>query len=320
MKNYYSILGLQQNASDDEIKKAYKKLASKYHPDKNLDNVEEANKKFKEIKDAYDFLINKKTQQQNPFGGFGGFDFNYGGFNYTQGYNGNHIITHVEITLEDVLKGCEKTIYFNKESICKTCSGDGGTKITCKKCNGTGREEISGPNLRVIRNCSECQGTCFKIDEKCTNCNGEGVESSVEESFVCKIPPGVDNGLALTFRGMGGEGRLGGRNGDLIVEIRVLEHEIFKRSGADLYYELPINYTKLVYGCNIEVSSLEEKLNLSIPKGTLTTAKFKMKNKGLPDLRGSYKGDLYVVLKLNIPKDISPEMDDLLKKLSTLEN
>lgn len=346
MKDYYEILNVSRDASQDEIKSAYRKLAKKYHPDVNPDD-EEAEKKFKEINEAYEVLSDpEKRRRYDMFGeagvngqggfsqGFDGFgdifddifDIFGGGFTRTssrtrrQGpVRGADLRYDLELEFEEAVFGVEKEIKIKKTENCSTCNGSGvkpGTnKETCSKCNGTGEVRYAhqtafGQFVRVST-CDLCHGTGEIIKEKCTKCKGTGKEIKTKRIKV-KIPAGVDNGSIISIRGEGEAGERGGPAGDLFVYIRVKEHEIFKREGNNIYLTLPISFADAALGREIEVPTLEGKTKYTIPEGTQTGTVFRLKNMGVPNVKGVGRGDLYFTVEIQVPKKLTERQKELL--------
>lgn len=336
MKDYYKILEVEKSASLDEIKKSYKRLARTWHPDvfpNDPEKQKEASEKFKDINAAWETLSDTRKRQDYDlgmsgrgrprpgrgfdFGGFGGF----GGFDLRRntGERGTHVVTEVSLTLNEILTGCVKDVEFERSIQCTECNGYGGDQKTCTACDGSGYEQIIDGQMRIMHPCGMCDGRGTSVDKKCDQCNGTCFTGKSLEKVKITIPPGIHEGIAMTFKAAGSPGSFGGQAGDLIIHIVEEEHESITRSGHDLYLEIPINYTQLVYGCNIDVNDLENSLSLKIPAGTQTNAKFKMKGKGMPIMHTDRRGDFYVTLKLNIPTNLSQELNEILEKLAQLE-
>jgi len=330
--NYYEILGITKEATQSEIKKAYRKLAHKWHPDHNPDNPEEASTKFKQINEAYKTLSDQRRKQDydNPRQSFRGNEFpsGFNSFfdqffhdNQQRGESGSHIVVELPVTLQEVLSGCEKEVTFTRSVLCKSCQGNGGVRVTCERCHGQGWEQTNGSNLVVRHPCSACNGTKTKVVEKCKDCSGHGYGQDKEEVANIAIPKGIHDGLKMTFRGEGNPGRMGGSTGHLIVSIITEKHPLFRRETSDLYCEVPVTYTQLVLGSELEVPTLEGLANLKVPNGTQPNLKFRMRERGLPRFNSpESRGDLYVVLKLNVPKEVSNEMKEILTQLQELES
>ena len=352
MRDYYEILGVDKNATDDEIKRAYRQLAKKYHPDLNPDDSE-AEQKFTEAAAAYEILSDSEKRSRydrfghagvNPqagsgdFGGFGDifddiFDIFGGGFGFGNGSSqgprrngpakGADLRYNLNLEFRDAVFGTEKEIQFRRIENCSTCHGTGakpGTdKHSCSNCNGTGQVKYAqqtafGQFVRV-GTCDVCNGTGEVIDEKCTTCGGTGNETKTKRLKV-KVPAGVDNGSIISIRGEGEAGSNGGPTGDLYVYITVKEDSVFKREGNHLFIDLPITFTEAALGAEIDVPTLEgiEKFNLS--EGTQTGTRFKIKNKGVPNLRSSGKGDLYFTVNIKVPTKLTDEQKKLLIEFS----
>ncbi len=346
MKDYYEILNVSKDASQDEIKAAFRKLAKKYHPDVNP-NDKEAEKKFKEINDAYEVLSDpEKRRRYDMYGeagvngqggfsqGFDGFsdifedifDIFGGGFTRTssrtrrQGpVRGADLRYDLELEFEEAVFGVEKEIKIRKSENCSTCNGTGvkpGTsKETCSKCNGTGevryaQQTAFGQFVRVST-CDLCHGTGEIIKEKCPTCKGSGKEVKSKRIKV-KIPAGVDNGSIISIRGEGEAGERGGPAGDLFVYIRVKEHEIFKREGNNIYLTIPISFADAALGREIEVPTLEGKTKYIIPEGTQPGTVFRLKNMGVPNVKGPGRGDLYFKVEVQVPKKLNEKQKELL--------
>lgn len=348
-EDYYKILGVSKNASQDEIKKAYRKLAHKYHPDKGGDA-----KKFHKINEAYQVLSNKeKRSQYDRFGfafeqqnaqGFGnfwqqdgaGFDFDlgdifeqfFGGTRREQTSEdfkqGDDIEIQVELNLEDVLETTKKNITLSKYVVCPRCGGVGaepGTDVKeCQVCRGTGVvQEMRRTFFGTITHqsvCPDCNGEGYVPEKPCNVCKGEGRIKEKKE-IELEIPAGVDSGQILKFRGKGQAGRKQGQAGDLYVRISVRPHPVFKRRGDDLYTRQKIKYSTAVFGGEVEFPSLRKgkKIVLKIPKGTPSSKVFKISRRGVPRFAGFGSGDLYVEAQVDVPKNLTKKQKELIKNL-----
>lgn len=344
-KDYYDILGVGRDASKEEIKKAYKKLAKKYHPDLNKDK--NAAEKFKEINEAASVLgDDKKREQYDRFGtteGFGGFDF--GGFDFTNfgssfdfgdifdtffgsgkqrrrsSYRGADLRYDIEISLEEAASGVKKHIVIPRYEKCGKCAGSGvasksGVK-TCGECGGSGYVRKSSRTpfgmFTQTSTCRRCGGEGRVIKDPCPICDGEGrVEKS--SKIELSVPPGVHTGTNLRLEGKGEAGVKGGRSGDLYVVVHVLEHEIFQRRGNDLYCSVPLSFVTATLGGMIEVPTLNGMAKLKIPPGTQTSTLFKLRGKGIKGLHGG-SGDEYVKVIVEVLRKLSSKQKKILKEL-----
>ena len=349
MKDYYEILNVSRDASQDEIKSAYRKLAKKYHPDLNP-NDKEAEQKFKEINEAYEILSDpEKRKRYDMFGeaganGQGGYSQDFGGFGdifddifdiFTGGFGrtsqrsrdygpvrGADLRYELTLEFEEAVFGVEKEIQIRRAESCGTCDGTGvkpgSSKETCSKCNGTGEIRYAqrtpfGQFVRVAT-CDACGGSGEIIKEKCETCSGRG-KVLKNRRIKVKIPAGVDAGSVISVRGEGEAGERGGPPGDLYVYINVKPHKIFKREGNDLYLTVPISFTEACLGAEIEVPTLEGIEKFSLPAGTQTGEVFKLKNMGVPNLRGVGRGDLYFEVQIQVPKKLTERQKQLLLEL-----
>ena len=346
-KDYYEILGVSKTATDDEIKKAYRSLVKKYHPD--VCKEPDAEAKFKEVQEAYEVLSDSTKRQQydqfgheGPMGGTGGFDgFNFGGGfggfddifssffgggrsqSNTGPKRGRNIKTSITLTFEEAAFGVEKEITLNKLDTCKDCSGTGamsGKDIeTCPKCHGRGKVIVEQNSffgrIQTEATCPHCNGKGKTIKNKCTTCHGEGRIKNVSKLKV-RIPSGVEDEQTLTVSGKGEAGPNGGMNGDLYININVKPHDLFERDGVHLYLEMPITFSQAALGDSVEVPTLDGKCILKVPSGTQTGTKFRIPGKGIKNARTGETGNLYVVVKLITPTKLSNEQKDLFKKLS----
>ena len=343
-RDYYEVLGLQKGASDDEIKKAFRKLAMKYHPDKNPGD-KEAEEKFKEINEAYAVLSDSEQKAKydqfghagvdpnsfagGGFGGFGGFEdifdmfsgaFGGGGFGGAFGgqrrsngpRKGNDIQKSMTITFEEAAFGCKKQIKLTKNIRCKTCGGSGAkpgtSKKTCPNCGGSGevRTQQRTPlgTFQSISPCPDCGGTGQINESPCTDCGGTGRVRDTVKITV-NIPAGVDNDSVIPIRGQGEPGINGGPDGDLYIVLNVRPHKLFERRGQDLWLEIPISFDQAALGDEITVPTLEEKVSYKVPAGTQPGTVFRIKGKGIKSVRGSRKGDLYVKVSLEVPTKLN---------------
>ena len=352
LRDYYEILGVSKDATEDEIKSAYRSLAKKYHPDLNPDNKEEAEEKFKEATEAYEVLsdpdkrkrydllghagVNGQTGGYSQgFGGFedifedifGGFgDIFSGGFSSsarTGPVKGADLRYDLDLSFEEAVFGTEKEIKVRKHETCGTCNGTGvepgSSKKTCPKCNGRGelryvQQSPFGQFVRVST-CDECGGTGEVIIDKCKVCTGTGKEVKNKKIKV-KIPAGVNTGSIISIRGEGEAGERGGSPGDLFVFINVEPHDIFKRDGNDIYYTIPISFTDAALGAEIEIPTLEGTMNYTIPEGTRTGTEFRLKGKGVPNVKGIGRGNLYFTVEVQVPKNLNEKQRNLLREFA----
>ena len=352
-KDYYEVLGVSKNATDTEIKSAFRKLAKKYHPD--VSKEENAAEKFKEAQEAYAVLSDKDKRSKydqfghaafdgnGGYGGFSGFDgfdasdilrdifgsgFGFGGSSFFGGERTNpkrktkgpDISVIFEMDFEEAAFGTETTVSLNIEDTCKECNGHGGTGIkTCSSCGGTGyikeqQRSLFGAFI-TQRPCPTCGGDGETYTNKCSNCKGTG-KKKVKKDIVVKVPAGVDTGDHLRVTGKGPAGENGGPNGDVYIEIKVKDHKLFSRNGADLYITVPLTITEAVLGCKKEVPTLDGNIILNVPAGSSTGEKHRIKGKGLKSPAGRATGDLYVVLKVVIPDKIDRKQKKLFEELS----
>ncbi|MDG6286109.1 molecular chaperone DnaJ [Glaesserella parasuis] len=345
-KDYYEVLGLQKGASEQEIKRAYKRLAAKHHPDKNQGS-KEAEEKFKEIKDAYEVLgDNEKRAMYDQYGhqafehdggagGFGGFGGGgFGGFEdifsemFGGGFGGgarrqrvvrgDDLRYDLEITLEEAVRGVKKDIRIRTLVQCDTCHGSGaeaGSKVeTCPHCHGSGRVRRQQGFFMTETVCPSCHGTGKKIEKPCKSCHGDGRVEKTKNLSVT-IPAGVDTGNQLRLSGEGAAGENGAPAGDLYVVIHVKDHDIFVRDGSNLYCEVPISFTMAALGGEIEVPTLDGRVKLKIPAETQTGKLFRMRGKGVTSARGGYAGDLICKVIIETPVSLNEEQKELLRKL-----
>ncbi|MFF2481621.1 molecular chaperone DnaJ [Paenibacillus sp. NPDC058071] len=344
-RDYYEVLGVGKDASGDDIKKAYRQLARKFHPDVNKEA--DAETKFKEVKEAYDVLSDdgkRSTYDQfghvdpnQGMGGAGGFSGDFGGgfgdiFDMFFGgggnrrdpnapQRGNDLQYTMTIEFKEAVFGKETEITIPRTESCDTCTGSGakpGTKPeTCSVCRGSGQQEVvqNTPFGRMVnrRACSNCSGTGRVIKEKCGTCHGAG-KVKKQRKINVRIPAGVDDGAQIRLSGEGEGGLRGGPAGDLYIVIRVKSHEFFERENDDIYCEVPLTFVQAALGDEIEIPTLTEKVKLKIPAGTQTGTYFRLKGKGVPKLRGYGQGDQHVKVTVVTPTKLTDEQKDLLRQ------
>ncbi len=346
-EDFYKLLELGKNASEAEIKKSYKRLAMKYHPDRNKDNPEEAEKKFKAIKEAYEILSDpKKRAAYDQFGhagvdpsmgggrgGFGGADnfsdifgdvfgdiFGGGrGQQRSSVQRGSDVLYNLELTLEEAVGGTETTLKVPVMVSCGECNGSGAKKgsspITCSTCHGHGQVRMQQGFFSVQQTCPTCHGTGKQIKDPCHKCHGQGRVKETKTLSV-KVPAGVDTGDRIRLSGEGEAGINGGPSGDLYVQVKVKEHSIFTRDGSNLYCEVPISYPTACLGGEIEVPTLDGKVMLKIPAETQTGKLFRLRGKGVKPVRGGTVGDLLCRVQLETPVHLTKEQRELIEKLA----
>jgi molecular chaperone DnaJ len=346
-RDYYEVLGISKDASKEEIKKAYRKLSKKFHPD--INKEADASKKFQEVKEAYEVLSDdQKRAQYDQFGhqdpnqGFGG------GFSGTEGFGfddifstffgggtrrrdpnaprkGDDLQYSMTIDFLDAVFGQETEIEIPKDETCDTCDGSGakpGTrKKTCPHCEGSGQLNVAQdtPFGRMVnrRACHHCEGTGEIIEEKCTTCRGAGKVRKIKKIKVT-VPAGVDDGQQLRVSGQGGPGINGGPAGDLYVLFRVKPHKQFIRDGDDIHLELPITYPQAALGDEIEVPTISGKVKLKIPAGTQNGARFRLRGKGVQNVHGYGVGDQHITVKVKVPSKLSEKQKQLLREFAEI--
>ena len=351
-RDYSEVLGVSTTATDDEIKKAYRSLAKKYHPDMNPGD-KEAEMKFKEANDAYEVLSDSEKRSKydrfghaafdpsagggqgfGGFGGFGGADFDFGDIfssffgggggssrnRQNMPIEGDDVATRVTISFEEAAFGCKKEINFARVEACGECGSTGAAKgttaETCETCRGTGRVTVQQQTMlgymQTQRPCQNCRGTGKIIKTPCKNCNGKGYVK-INKKFEINIPAGIDNMQRIIKRGQGSAGRNGGPAGDLIIEVRVKEDKIFTRDGNDIYCEVPISFAEAALGAEIDIPVLGGKTEkYQIPEGTQSGTSFTLKGKGISDINTGRRGNLILTVMVETPKNLSPEQKKLL--------
>ena len=357
-RDYYEVLGVSRGASEDEIKKAYRKLAKQYHPDLNPGNAE-AERKFKEVNEAYEVLsdTNKKARyDQFGFagvdpnygagagggGGFGGFtDFDFGdlgdifGSFFGGGFGGGSragrngpqrgesIRVGVTVSFEEAAFGCEKEVSVDRVDQCPACKGSGcesgTTPEVCPQCGGTGqvqqRRQTPMGVFATTTTCPKCGGRGKIIHSPCRECGGTGQQRK-RRTIQVNIPAGIDNGQTISLRGQGSAGRNGGPAGDLLITVTVRPHALFRREGTDVLCEAPITFTQAVLGGEMEIPTIDGKVKYDIPEGTQTGTTFRLRGKGIPNLNGRGRGDQYVTVYIETPRNLNREQKEALKKFS----
>lgn len=348
-RDYYEVLGLGKDASADDIKKSYRKLARQYHPDVNKES--DAESKFKEVKEAYDVLSDdgkRSTYDRfghvdpnqgmgggggaQDFGGFGDiFDMFFGGGGGRRDPNapqrGNDLQYTMTVEFKEAVFGKETEITIPRTETCDTCHGNGakpGTKPeSCSVCKGSGQQEVvqNTPFGRMVnrRACTNCSGTGRVIKEKCGTCHGAG-KVKRQRKINIRIPAGVDDGAQIRMSGEGEGGLRGGPAGDLYIVIRVKSHEFFEREGDDIYCEVPLTFVQATLGDEIEIPTLTEKVKLKVPAGTQTGTYFRLKGKGVPKLRGYGQGDQHVKVTIVTPTNLTDDQKELLRQFGGLSS
>jgi molecular chaperone DnaJ len=351
-RDYYDILGVPRNAEEEDIKKAYRKLAMKYHPDRNQgDKAKASEEKFKEAKEAYEMLTDpQKRAAYDQFGhagvdpnmggrgagaeGFGGFAEAFGDIfgdifggaagaggrrgGGQQVYRGNDLSYAMEITLEEAARGKDTQIRIPSWDNCETCKGTGakpGTSPkTCSTCNGNGTVHMRQGFFSIQQTCPNCRGSGKIIPEPCTSCNGAG-KIKKQKTLEVKIPAGINEGMRIRSAGNGEPGTNGGPSGDLYIEIRVKPHDIFERDGDDLHCTVPVGLTTVTLGGTIEVPTLGGNAEIDLPEGTQHGKTFRLRGKGIKGIRSSYPGDLYAHIAVETPVKLTEHQRKLLKEL-----
>ncbi|MBQ2956855.1 MAG: molecular chaperone DnaJ [Clostridia bacterium] len=352
-RDYYEVLGVQKSATADEIKKAYRQLAKKLHPDVNPGD-KEAEAKFKEVNEAYETLSDQQKRarydqfgHEDPaagggygaygsgFGGFGG--FGGGGFGdiFSEFFGGgtgggaaqrgpvqgDDLRYDLTLTFEEAAKGCTREINIMRDETCTACKGSGakpGTSpTTCPTCKGTGQvtavQNTMLGAMRVSRVCSTCHGEGKIVKDPCPRCSGRG-KVRTSKRITLKVPAGIDNGQIITMRGQGESGERGGPAGDLQIFITVKPHKYFTRRDFDLYCEVPVSFTQAALGSEIDVPTLETPIKYSVPEGTQPGTVFRIKGAGIQNLHGAGKGDLYLTVKVEVPRKMTDKQKDLLRQ------
>ncbi len=348
-RDFYEILGVAKNASEDEIKKSYRKLAMKYHPDRNPDS-KGAEEKFKEAKEAYEMLSDpQKREAYDRFGhagvdpnmggggaggyGAGGFSDAFGdifgdifgggarGRGGPQVYRGADLRYNLDITLEQAANGFDTTIRVPSWSECDTCHGSGakpGTSpTTCGTCGGHGQVRMQQGFFSIQQTCPKCHGTGKVIPDPCTSCSGSG-RVKRNKTLEVKIPAGIDDGMRIRSTGNGEPGMNGGPPGDLYVEIHIKQHAVFQRDGDDLHCEMPISFAKAALGGEIEVPTLSGKVSFTVPEGTQTGKTFRLRGKGIKGVRSGFPGDLFCHVLVETPVKLTDKQKDLLREFDQL--
>jgi molecular chaperone DnaJ len=348
-RDYYEVLGVEKGASDQAIKSAYRKLALKFHPDRNPGDPK-AEEAFKEAAEAYAVLADSQKRSMydrfghagvNGAGGAGGFDptifadfsdiFSglgdvfglgdlFGGRRRRGGpQRGSDLRYDLEISFEESATGTETTIQIPREETCEQCTGTGAapgtTAETCSQCRGSGQLRYQQGFLTVARPCANCRGTGKTIAKPCTTCRGAG-RVGKERQITVKIPAGIATGQRLRLYGEGEHGSAGGPQGDLYVVVHVQEHPFFQREEDDLYCEMPMPFPTLALGGTIKVPTLDSREDLHIPAGTQPGARFKLRGKGMPNVSGRGHGDLHVIARVTVPKKLTKEQKHLLEELA----
>ena len=355
-RDYYEVLGVSKGASDDEIKKAYRKLAKKYHPDMNPGD-KEAEARFKEVNEAYSILSDSEKRARydqfghagvdpnygagGPGGGFGGFEMGdidlgdifgsfygggFGGFGGSASsrrngpQKGESLRASLTISFEEAAFGCEKEINLNRTEECEACHGSGAepgtTAETCPDCRGTGvvrvQQRTGGFAFSSTAPCSRCRGTGKIIHTPCKACGGSGSVKKTKRVTV-SIPAGIDDGQAISLRGQGNAGKNGGPAGDLIVAVHVKPHPQFHRDGTTVLYEQPVTFYQAVMGAELEIPTIDGKVKYNLPAGTQTGTTFRLRGKGIPELRGRGRGDQYVTVRVQVPTSLNGEQKEALR-------
>ena len=355
-RDYYEVLGVQKGASEEEIKKAYKKMARKYHPDLNPGD-KDAEEKFKEVNEAYEVLSDAEKKARYDQFGFAGVDPNFGaggggygggaGFDFGDlgdifgsffggGFGGGQtrrnpnapqrgesIRMNLTISFEEAAFGCEKELGLDRYESCETCHGSGaapGTSPeTCPDCGGSGvvqtRRQTPMGVFASTAPCSRCGGRGKIIKEPCKDCRGSGMVRR-RRKIQASVPAGIDNGQTISIRGQGHAGKNGGPAGDLLVTITVRPHELFRREGTSVLCEAPITFPQAVLGAELEIPTIDGKVKYDIPEGTQSGTTFRLKGKGIPALNGRGRGDQYVTVYIETPRNLNREQKEALKKFA----
>ncbi|MDQ7058501.1 MAG: molecular chaperone DnaJ [Ghiorsea sp.] len=344
-RDYYDVLGVDKSADKNDVKRAYRKLAMKYHPDRNPDD-EKAAASFREVTEAYEVLADEEKRARYDQYGHAGVDdqmggFGSGGFQSSHAYqdfgdlfgsvfgeafggggggqqhnHGSDLRYNLNITLEEAALGKEVELEIPKHESCDTCSGSGarpGTNpVPCSTCGGHGQVQMQQGFFAVRRTCPSCQGAGKKIESPCVSCGGTG-RKKVKKNLKVKIPAGVYDGAQVRVSGEGEAGTQGGSPGDLFIVVRIKEHAMFERDGADLHCEMPITFPQATLGAEVDAPTLDGKVKIRIPAGTESGRVFRLRGHGVKDVRVHQKGDLFVRVQIAVPKKLTAKQEELLK-------
>lgn len=357
-RDYYEVLGVSKSATEDEIKKAFRKQSKKYHPDLNPGD-KEAEEKFKEVNEAYQVLSDADKKARYDRFGHAGVDPNYGAGGAGGGFNGAgfdfgdifgdifggfggfggggsrrngprrgaDVRQVVDVTFEEAAFGCTKKINITKQEKCDTCGGTGakpGTSAqTCSHCHGTGQIQTQQRTIlgymTNVTTCPHCKGEGKIIKEPCRDCRGTG-KMRKSKTIEVNIPAGIDNGQTMQLSGQGEAGDRGGPSGDLLVTVRVRPHEIFKREGNDVYISMPISFAQAALGATLTVPTLDGAVEYEIPEGTQTGTRFRLRGKGIPYIRSKNRGDQYVTVNVEVPKNLTQRQKEILMEFDEDKN
>ena len=357
-RDYYEVLGVSKGASEDEIKKAYKKLARKYHPDMNPGD-KEAEEKFKEVNEANEVLSDPEKKARYDQFGFAGVDPSYGaggpggaggfggGFDFGDlgdifgsffggGFGGGQtrrngpqrgesIRASVSVTFTEAAFGCEKEVTIERSEQCPTCKGNGcapgTTPEICPDCHGSGVVQVQQRTPMGVfassRPCQRCRGTGKIIHQPCTNCGGSGAVRK-RKTIKVNIPAGIDHGQTISLRGQGNAGKNGGSAGDLLITVMVQPDETFRREGVDVFCDAPITFAQAVLGATLEIPTIDGKVKYDLPEGTQTGSVFRLRGKGIPVLNGRGRGDQYVTVNVETPRNLTREQKEALRTFSDM--
>lgn len=350
-RDYYEVLGVDRNADESTLKKAYFKLAKQYHPDMNPgDKV--AEQKFKEANEAYDVLSDADKRAKydqyghaafepgagsaygGGFGGFGDFDFGdifssfFGGMGGSSARRngpsrGDDIGVRITLEFKEAVFGCKKEITYNRVQKCAECSGTGAAKgttpKTCPDCGGSGQVRVQQRTpfgvMQTTKSCERCHGSGKIVETPCNFCRGNGY-TKAQKKLEVSIPAGIDDGQRIALRGQGSDGRNGGPAGDLTIQVSVRPHPVFERDGYDIYCDVPITYAEAVLGADIDIPTLDGEMKYTIPEGTQPGTEFVLKGKGVQMVNSKGKGNLHIIVNVEVPKNLKEEQKDLLRKFA----